>query len=65
MKSFGYMQSKSNHTIFLKHNKEKIIALIVYVDDMTETGNDPEEKKALQDHLACGFEMKDLGQLKY
>ncbi|KAL0451458.1 UNVERIFIED_CONTAM: Retrovirus-related Pol polyprotein from transposon TNT 1-94 [Sesamum latifolium] len=59
MKSFGYKQSNSDHTLFLKHNKEKVTALIVYVDDMIVTGNDPEERKARE------FEMKDLGQLKY
>lgn len=65
MKAFGYQQSNSDHTLFLKYNREKIIVLIVYVDDMIVTGNDPEEKAALQDHLAQEFEMKDLGSLKY
>ena len=29
------------------------------------TGNDPEERKSLQNHLSREFEMKDLGLLKY
>ncbi|RVX07465.1 Retrovirus-related Pol polyprotein from transposon RE1 [Vitis vinifera] len=29
------------------------------------TGNDPEERKALQNYLSREFEMKDLGSLKY
>ncbi|CAN6681217.1 unnamed protein product [Malus baccata var. baccata] len=65
MKFFGYKQSNSDHTLFLKHKKGKITALIVYVDDMVVTGNDPEEKAALQKYLASEFEMKDLGALKY
>jgi hypothetical protein len=32
---------------------------------MTVTGNDPEEKEALQNHFAQEFEMKSLGHLKY
>ncbi|KAK4395809.1 Retrovirus-related Pol polyprotein from transposon RE1 [Sesamum angolense] len=60
MKSFGYKQSNSDHTLFLKYNKENVIALIVYVDDMIVTGNDPKERKALQNHLA---REKDLGQV--
>jgi hypothetical protein len=32
---------------------------------MVVTGNDPEERKALQEHLSREFEMKDLGSLKY
>jgi hypothetical protein len=65
MKTVGYTQSNSDHTLFLKHNEKQITALIVYVDDMIVTGNDPAEKKRLQQHLAREFEMKDLGELKY
>ncbi|RVW29870.1 Retrovirus-related Pol polyprotein from transposon RE1 [Vitis vinifera] len=43
----------------------KITTLIVYVDDMVVTGNDPEERKALQNYLFREFKMKDLGHLKY
>jgi len=39
--------------------------LIVYVDDMIVTENNPEEQKALQNRLAQEFEMKSLGHLKY
>ncbi|RVW45334.1 Retrovirus-related Pol polyprotein from transposon RE1 [Vitis vinifera] len=63
--SFGYCQSNSDHTLFLKKQHGKITALIVYVDDMVVTGNDPEERKALQNYLFGEFEMKDLGPLKY
>ncbi|KAM1414454.1 hypothetical protein ACFX2I_006230 [Malus domestica] len=38
----------------------KLTALIVYVDDMVVTGNDPEERTALQGYLYTKFEMKDL-----
>ena len=65
MKAFGYHQSNSDHTLFIKNQQGKIIALIVYVDDMIVTGNDPEERRALKDYLFREFEMKDLGSLKY
>lgn len=65
MIAFGYHQSNSDHTLFLKRVKDKITALIVYVDDMILTGNDPDEVKALKEHLSNEFEMKDLGYLKY
>uniref|UniRef100_A0A6N2MWL7 Reverse transcriptase Ty1/copia-type domain-containing protein n=1 Tax=Salix viminalis TaxID=40686 RepID=A0A6N2MWL7_SALVM len=65
MKEFGYKQRNSDHTLFIKHKEGKITTLIVYVDDMVLTGDDPEERKALQQFLASKFEMKDLGQLKY
>ncbi|WKA10696.1 hypothetical protein VitviT2T_028256 [Vitis vinifera] len=65
MRAFGYRQSNSDHTLFLKKQHGKITTLIVYVDDMVVTGNDPEERKALQNYLYKEFEMKDLGPLKY
>eukprot|EP00253_Pinus_taeda_P025708 PITA_25708 len=64
MSSIGYKQSNSDHTLFLKHNGERITTLIVHVDDMIVTGDDPEERKALQEQLARQFEMKDRGKLK-
>ncbi|RVW65953.1 Retrovirus-related Pol polyprotein from transposon RE1 [Vitis vinifera] len=65
MRAFGYRQSNSDHTLFLKKQHGKINTLIVYVDDMVVTGNDLEERKALQNYLSREFEMKDLGYLKY
>ena len=47
MKSIGYKQSNSNHTLFLKLNNEQITALIMYVDAMIVIGNDPKERKTL------------------
>nr|KYP37763.1 hypothetical protein KK1_041022 [Cajanus cajan] len=65
MKSFGYTQSNSDHTLFLKNNQGKITALIIYVDDMIVTGNDLDEISSLQESLASEFDMKQLGDLKY
>ena len=65
MRSFGYHQSNSDHTLFLKKQHGKIIALIMYVDDMVVIGNDSDERKALQSYLSSKFEMKDLDHLKY
>ncbi|KAK3005686.1 hypothetical protein RJ639_016550 [Escallonia herrerae] len=65
MKAFGCKQSNSDHTLFEKHKKWKVTTLIVYVDDMVLTRDDPCETKLLHDYLAVKFEMKDLGQLKY
>ena len=65
MKTFGYRQSNSDHTLFIKRKDGKITALIVYVDDMVVTGDDPVEMASLQKRLSLEFEMKDLGQLKY
>ena len=65
MRVFGYHQSNSDHTLFLKKQHGKITTLIVCVDDMVITRNDPEKRKALYNYLYRGFEIKDLGHLKY
>ncbi|RVW24916.1 Retrovirus-related Pol polyprotein from transposon RE1 [Vitis vinifera] len=65
MKKYGFQQSNADHTLFLKKQQGKVIALIVYVDDMVITGDDIEEISRLQGQLASEFEMKNLGGLKY
>jgi len=65
MRKYGFKQSNSDHTLFIKHNGEKLTVLIVYVDDMIITGDDKEEISRLQEELATDFEMKNLGGLKY
>lgn len=65
MKRIGYKQSDADHTLFVKENEEKVTALIVYVDDMVVTSDDPKEMSNLQTTLTTKFELKDLGHLKY
>lgn len=50
MKVFGYKQSNLDHTLFIKHQEGKVTILIVYIDDMIVTGDDPCEIKALQEY---------------
>jgi hypothetical protein len=65
MKNYGFKQSQADHTLFLKCDRGKLTALIVYIDDMVVTGNDEEGIRRLRDYLAKEFEMKDLGALRY
>ena len=65
MIKFGYKQCNFDHMLFLKKCHEKIIILIVYVDDMVVTVNDLREREVLKKYLSREFEMKDLGELKY
>ena len=65
MTKFGYKQSNSDHTLFLKRQKGRITCLIIYVDDMIITRDDNEEIGIFKKQLSGEFEMKDLGHLKY
>lgn len=60
MKQYGFQQSNWDHTLILKHWLGKIIALIIYLDDMIITGDDVEEISRLQKSLATEFEIKNL-----
>ncbi|KAI5323106.1 hypothetical protein L3X38_032178 [Prunus dulcis] len=65
MRKSRYVQSNSDHTLFLKYQKGKLTALIIYVDDMILTGDDQAQIQSLQEYLAFEFKMKSLGDLKY
>ena len=65
MKRFGYKQSNSNHTLFLKKKEDRITCLVIYVDDMVITGNNAKEIDKLKRQLFHEVEMKDLENLKY
>jgi hypothetical protein len=60
-----YRQSNADHTLFYKRTMDKIVILIVYVDDIVITGDDADEIAHLKGHLAQEFEVKDLGNLRY
>nr|CAD1824840.1 unnamed protein product [Ananas comosus var. bracteatus] len=65
MLNFEYKQSDVDHTMFIKKYMSKITILIVYVDDIVITENDPQKMSKLKCYLAKEFEIKDLGKLRY
>jgi hypothetical protein len=65
MIKFGFKQSNSDHTMFVKRQGGKITVLIVYVDDIIVTGDDEDEISSIKQRLATEFEVKDLGPLRY
>lgn len=60
----GYKQCQADSTLFIKHQKGKVIALIVYVDDIVVTDNHQCEINNLKGFLNKEFEIKDLGLLR-
>ena len=50
MKSFNYNQCNQDHTLFYKPNSDnKIVLVLVNVDDIIVTGNDEEELSNLKE----------------
>ena len=66
IKKYDYIQSNGDHSLFYKHsNQSKVTILVIYVDDIIITGNDPAEKAKLEQVLMKEFTIKNLGRMKY
>lgn len=61
----GYLQSKANASLFVKHDKNLIIYFLVYVDDIIITCNKATQIKDLICQLNSQFSLKHLGNLSY
>ncbi|TYK26799.1 putative mitochondrial protein [Cucumis melo var. makuwa] len=61
----GFSSSPHDTALFTRHTPQGIVLLLLYVDDMIITGNDPQAISDLQHYLSQYFEMKDLGSLNY
>lgn len=61
----GFIQSKNDYSLFIKHSSKHITILIVYVDDIIITGNDIDTIHDIKMHLDDIFSIKDLGKLTY
>ncbi|GJV02856.1 retrovirus-related pol polyprotein from transposon TNT 1-94 [Tanacetum coccineum] len=62
---FGYSQSKTDYSLFVKQHNASFTAVLVYVDDLLITGNDEGQIHSLKSQLSSVFHMKDLGELSY
>ncbi|XP_014522704.1 uncharacterized protein LOC106779159 [Vigna radiata var. radiata] len=63
--SVGYVQSKSDHSLFIKRNSRDFTTLLVYVDDIILAGNSMTEINHIKALLDNKFHIKNLGELKY
>jgi len=60
----GFTRSKANLNLYFKVEKDKPLILILYVDDLFLTGDDPLIHQCKR-KLASEFEMKDLRLMHY
>ena len=65
IRSAGYEQSRANYSLFTKKQDKSFTALLIYVDDILITGNDPMRIATTKKFLHSHFHLKDLGDLKY
>lgn len=61
----GFKQSMADYSLFTRVHGDSFTAVLIYVDDMIITGNDPAAITTLKKFLDEHFRIKDLGKLKY
>ncbi|KAH9768735.1 retrovirus-related pol polyprotein from transposon RE1 [Citrus sinensis] len=62
---WGFENSKSDSSLFLKRNKRSIILILIYVDDILITGSNCDELEDFIKLFSSAFALKDLGKLSY
>ncbi|XP_011016404.1 PREDICTED: uncharacterized protein LOC105119910 [Populus euphratica] len=62
---FGFLNSKSDSSLFVFHNGSTLVYCLVYVDDLIITGNNSVFVASIIDHLGQNFSIKDLGLLHF
>lgn len=63
--TMGFQCSLADTSMFVLSTRSTLIILLLYVDDIVITGNDPIFLQAIIDDLAKEFHMKDLGLLHF
>lgn len=62
---YGFIQSKSNYSMFYLRKNSVDLYVLVYVDNLVIAGNDSLTITRFKAYLSECFRMKDLGVLKY
>jgi len=61
----GFVQSKSDYSLFSWHHSDHYIFVLVYVDDLLITGNTLDGIAQLKQSLHSAYTIKDLGLARY
>ncbi|GKC94392.1 ribonuclease H-like domain-containing protein [Tanacetum coccineum] len=61
----GFVQSLNDFSLFVKNDKDVMLILLVYVDDIIATENNVDEINNFKQFFSTKFLIKDLRKLKY
>ena len=62
MKSYGFEQILAKPCVYKKINKDNVVFLVLYVNDILLIGNDVVFLSKVKNWLANQFQMKDYGE---
>ncbi|KAK3032290.1 hypothetical protein RJ639_036247 [Escallonia herrerae] len=65
LRSYGFLQSHTDHTLFTYRKGDVFLSVLVYVDDLILVGNNSTACSSFKKYLNDCFKLKDLGPLKY
>nr|GEV31746.1 hypothetical protein [Tanacetum cinerariifolium] len=65
IKKFGFIQNHDEPCVYHKASGSDVVFLILYVDDILNTGNNIPRLNEVKDYLGNCFSMKDLGEAAY
>eukprot|EP00253_Pinus_taeda_P024280 PITA_24280 len=65
IRALGFTKSKADHCVYFKLIGDRVIYLVLYVDDTLLVGNDKEIIQDLKNQFSSKFDMKDLGATNY
>ncbi|GJV24487.1 retrovirus-related pol polyprotein from transposon TNT 1-94 [Tanacetum coccineum] len=65
LKSYDFVQSLSDYSLFTLRRGNTHLNVLVYVDDLIISGNNSNKVKTFKAYLSRRFHMKNLGVLKY
>uniref|UniRef100_A0A2N9HAK4 Reverse transcriptase Ty1/copia-type domain-containing protein n=1 Tax=Fagus sylvatica TaxID=28930 RepID=A0A2N9HAK4_FAGSY len=63
--TLGFSASVADASLFVLHHGSTTVYLLLYVDDIIITGNNPTAVSDIITQLSAAFELKDLGPLRY
>ncbi|KAK2999227.1 hypothetical protein RJ639_023968 [Escallonia herrerae] len=65
LRSYGFLQSHADHTLFTYRKGDVFLSVLVYVDNLILAGNNSTACSSFKKYLNDCFKLKDLGPLKY
>lgn len=63
--ALGFRGSKTDPSLFIYSTKGTLLYMLVYVDDIILTGNNPREIDRVVHSLSKSFTIQDMGPLTY